>query len=162
MTYPKGATHIEILSGLPCKAGFATNIAYDGHMSRYRCVFRFEDNHWYQISIAPGRLGDGNLYRPINNMQEEECSDQAASDPVNHPDHYQSDNGIECIDAIRAALGYEGFLAYCRGNAIKYNWRGDKKHKNMQEDMKKAAWYDQRAAEEVEKHEKKNSINVTA
>ena len=31
----------------------------------------------------------------------------AEPDMVNHPPHYQSDNGIECIDAIRAALGRE-------------------------------------------------------
>ena len=61
---------------------------------------------------------------------------------VNHPPHYQSDNGIECIDAIRAALGREGFIAYCRGNAIKYLWR-DKV--NNVEDRNKATWYINRA-----------------
>lgn len=61
---------------------------------------------------------------------------------VNHPPHYQSDNGIECIDAIRAALGREGFIAYCRGNAIKYLWR-DKV--NNVEDRNKAVWYINRA-----------------
>ena len=65
-----------------------------------------------------------------------------APDMVNHPPHYQSDNGIECIDAIRAALGREGFIAYCRGNAIKYLWR-DKV--NNVEDRNKAAWYINRA-----------------
>ena len=67
---------------------------------------------------------------------------------VNHPPHYQSDNGIECIDAIRAALGKEGFIAYCRGNAMKYIWRD--KSDNV-EDWKKAAWYLNKAAEEASK-----------
>jgi len=66
----------------------------------------------------------------------------AVPDMVNHPPHYQSDNGIECIDAIRAALGREGFIAYCRGNAIKYLWR-DKV--NNVEDRNKAIWYINRA-----------------
>ena len=66
----------------------------------------------------------------------------AEPDMVNHPTHYQSDNGIECIDAIRAALGREGFVAYCRGNAIKYLWR-DKV--NNVEDRNKAIWYINRA-----------------
>ena len=66
----------------------------------------------------------------------------AEPDMVNHPPHYQSDNGIECIDAIRAALGREGFIAYCRGSAIKYLWR-DKV--NNVEDRNKAAWYINRA-----------------
>ena len=71
------------------------------------------------------------------------------TDNVNHPEHYQSDNGVECIDAIRAALGQEGFIAYCRGNAIKYNWRSGSKA-NHAEDLKKGAWYSNRAAEELE------------
>ena len=66
----------------------------------------------------------------------------AKPDMVNHPPHYQSDNGIECIDAIRAALGREGFIAYCRGNSIKYLWR-DKV--NNVEDREKAIWYINRA-----------------
>lgn len=67
-------------------------------------------------------------------------------DNVNHPPHYQSDSGIECIDAIRAALGKEGFVAYCKGNAIKYTWR-DKIDNS--EDMRKAQWYLNRADEEM-------------
>lgn len=69
---------------------------------------------------------------------------QAKPDNVNHPEHYQSDNGIECIDAIRAALGKEGFIAYCRGNVIKYEWRIKS---NPAEDQGKAAWYANKARE---------------
>jgi hypothetical protein len=72
------------------------------------------------------------------------------SDPVNHPSHYQSDNGIECIDAIRAALGLDGFVAHCRGCAIKYAWRTGKKDARAQE-LRKAAWYLTRAADEIER-----------
>lgn len=68
-------------------------------------------------------------------------------DMVNHPPHYQSDSGIECIDAIRAALGSAGFIAYCRGNAMKYAWR---EKVNAAEDLRKAAFYIDRAASELE------------
>lgn len=68
------------------------------------------------------------------------------SDAVNKPAHYQGE-GVECIDAIRAALGQEGFIAYCRGNAIKYAWRAGKKHGDVGEDMSKAAVYAGWAAE---------------
>lgn len=71
-------------------------------------------------------------------------------DMVNKPPHYQTDNGIECIDAIRAALGLDGFIAYCRGNAIKYGWRAGKKDEAAQ-DLRKAAWYLERAAQELGK-----------
>lgn len=75
----------------------------------------------------------------------------SAPDMVNHPPHYQT-GGIECIDAIRAALGLEGFVAYCRGNAIKYSWRAGKKDETAQ-DLRKAAWYLNRAASELEKQQ---------
>jgi hypothetical protein len=73
------------------------------------------------------------------------------SDPVNHPEHYQQD-GIETIDYIRAVLGSEGFVAYCVGNILKYASR-PKKGKYAQ-DLRKAAWYCNRAADELERAEK--------
>jgi len=62
-------------------------------------------------------------------------------DMVNSPPHYNQDAEIEAIDAIRAALGEEGFRAYCRGNAIKYLWRAELKHAGSPEDWQKANWY---------------------
>ena len=60
------------------------------------------------------------------------------ADNVSRPRHYTT-GGIECIDAIRSALGPEGFRAYCIGNVIKYNWRY--RHKNGAEDLRKAQVY---------------------
>lgn len=71
-------------------------------------------------------------------------------DMVNHPPHY-TQGGIECIEAIRASLGLEGFVAYCRGNIQKYLWRSEHKGRCL-EDMKKAAWYLNRAIEEMERN----------
>lgn len=71
------------------------------------------------------------------------------TDNVNHPEHYQSDSGIECIDAIRAAVGDDGFVAHCRATAIKYCWRSGKKQAHA-EDLRKAAWYLERAASVIE------------
>lgn len=59
-------------------------------------------------------------------------------DMVNSPPHYNQ-AGIECIDAIEAALGVEGFRSYCQGNVLKYVWRYQ--YKNKAEDLKKAEWY---------------------
>ena len=59
-------------------------------------------------------------------------------DAVNHPSHY-TDGGIECIEAIEAALTNEEFRGYCKGNCIKYNWR--ERHKGGTESLKKAQWY---------------------
>jgi hypothetical protein len=67
-------------------------------------------------------------------------------DNVNHPPHYNQ-GGIECIEAIKAALG-DGFVAYLRGNVIKYLWRCE--HKGGIEDLRKAAFYLDRAIKETE------------
>ena len=61
-----------------------------------------------------------------------------SKDAVN-PDHYKQGD-IECIDAIRAALTPEEFRGFCKGNALKYLWRCDKKDAPEQE-AKKAIWY---------------------
>lgn len=65
-------------------------------------------------------------------------------DMVNHPPHYaKTVNGIECIDAIQAAVtGDDGFKGMLRGNIIKYLWRvGKKDPAKTLEDAKKAQWY---------------------
>jgi hypothetical protein len=61
------------------------------------------------------------------------------ADMVNHPPHY-THGGIECIEALEAMLGADGFNAYCRGTAVKYLWRTGHKW-NAEEDIKKAIWY---------------------
>ena len=59
-------------------------------------------------------------------------------DLVHNPPHYTA-GGIECIDAIRAALTPEEFRGFCKGNAIKYVWR--ERHKGQEESVEKALWY---------------------
>lgn len=71
------------------------------------------------------------------------------TDSVNQPSHYQSEDGIECVDAIRAALGREGFIAHCRGTALKYVWRSGKKAAHA-EDLRKARIYLEWAAKAIE------------
>ena len=70
----------------------------------------------------------------------------AGVDMVNNPPHY-NEAGIECIDAIAAALG-EGFEFYLQGNIMKYLWRY--RYKNGIEDLKKASWYLDKLITEVE------------
>lgn len=75
-------------------------------------------------------------------------SSSSSNDNVNHPAHYTSGN-IECIDALEAALGTEGFKGYCRGACLKYLWRTE--HKNGLEDLKKCEWYLKKLIEITEK-----------
>lgn len=69
------------------------------------------------------------------------------TDNVNHPPHYTKTE-IECIDAIKAALGADGFHAYCKGQVIKYLWRAEHKN-NRIEDLRKAQWYMDRIVMEL-------------
>lgn len=90
---------------------------------------------------------DGGVGCLTTEMERWELSDDAKADllhdaerehdAVNHPNHYCK-GGVECLDAIKAALGdkYEGFLA---GNVLKYVYRYP--DKNGVEDCKKARFY---------------------
>ena len=60
-------------------------------------------------------------------------------DMVNSPNHYTS-GSIECIDGIEASMSAEAFKGYCKGAALKYLWRYERKDKSL-EDLKKAQWY---------------------
>jgi len=59
---------------------------------------------------------------------------------VSKPAHYNHGEGIECIDYIKQVLGKEGFVAYCRGNQMKYQHRAFYKGSPV-EDMEKAHQY---------------------
>jgi len=67
-------------------------------------------------------------------------------DMVNHPPHYQSESGIECIEAIKAQLTPDEFRGYCKGAALKYLWR--ERQKGGNESLKKAIWYLDKAVED--------------
>lgn len=71
-------------------------------------------------------------------------------DAVTHPTHYTS-GGVECIEAIKASMSREEFAGYCKGNAMKYIWRYDKK--NGAEDLRKAEVYLNWLIEAVEMHD---------
>lgn len=80
----------------------------------------------------------------MRQMAEAEESDKI--DMVNNPPHYNA-SGIECIDAISAALG-EGYEFYLQGNIMKYLWRY--RYKNGMQDLEKAHWYLDKLMTEVE------------
>lgn len=58
-------------------------------------------------------------------------------DMVNHPPHYKDASGIECIEVTK-------HMQFCGGNCFKYLYRAGKKGSTV-EDLKKAAWYAERA-----------------
>lgn len=111
-------------------------------------------NKHHPVKYYCSKCGHGHapLYRECDGLRDGwvqvpqgatcESSVQSATspvhDPVNHPPHYKA-GGIECIDAIEAALTPEEFRGYCKGNALKYVWR--ERHKGGAESLAKAQWY---------------------
>ena len=67
---------------------------------------------------------------------------------VTNPPHYNQ-GGVECLDAIEAALTPEEFKGYCKGNIIKYVWRENFKDQNIQ-DLKKSNFYLNRLIDKLE------------
>ena len=73
-------------------------------------------------------------------------------DMINHPDHYQSANGLEVIDVIEEFTSdLKGIEATDTGNILKYVCRWKKK--NGIEDLKKAKWYLEHLIDYVESTE---------
>lgn len=62
-------------------------------------------------------------------------------DVVTNPKHY-TNGDIQCIDAMESAYGIDVVMAFCQGNAFKYQWRFP--NKNGIEDLKKAQWYNKK------------------
>lgn len=58
---------------------------------------------------------------------------------VNHPSHYKR-GGVECINALQAALTGEQYEGFLHGNVFKYVFRANFKGKKR-EDLEKASWY---------------------
>ena len=74
---------------------------------------------------------------------------------VSHPNHYQSETGLEVWDVIDAfTFNLSGIEAFDTANIIKYICRWKKK--NGLEDLKKASEYLNHLIEHVEKMEKEN------
>lgn len=78
------------------------------------------------------------------------------SDNVNHPNHYQTEGGLEVIDIIKSVLG-DGFEPYCVGNVLKYISRYKKK--NGLEDLKKARVYINYVIDYLESKEIQYNVN---
>lgn len=75
---------------------------------------------------------------------------------VSHPDHYQSESGLEVIDVIEAFTSdLKGIVATDTGNIIKYGCRWHKK--NGIQDLEKILWYTQHLIDHLKKEESNKS-----
>lgn len=75
---------------------------------------------------------------------------------VSHPDHYQSETGLEVIEAIETfTFDLKGIEAVDTGNIIKYACRWKKK--NGIQDLEKIMWYTQHLIDHLKNLEKENN-----
>jgi len=110
------------------------------------CVKRYDKDLSLPYHVESECMNWDNRFRADELEPAPVVKESSITDNVNHPPHYNQ-GGIECIEAIKAATG-SGFVKYCTGNVIKYLWRYD--NKGGLEDLKKAAWYLDRAIKEME------------
>lgn len=82
---------------------------------------------------------------------EDTATPATSDDPVDHPSHY-THGSIECIDAMVETQGKDAVQHFCVCNTFKYLWRW--RGKNGMEDIKKAAWYLNKAIQLEESEEK--------
>ena len=80
---------------------------YDGQLEEYRQA------DWPRLHTILYQYDDDSEEFEIVDMKEEEKVDN-----VNHPKHYEGSCSIECIDAMRFALGDEGLAYFCAGNVF--------------------------------------------
>lgn len=75
-----------------------------------------------------------------NNMPNfENLKKLAGEEKVNHPDHYNREDAMECIDEMMLIFGKEATMHFCLLNAWKYRYRAA--GKNGEEDLRKSDWY---------------------
>ncbi len=137
---PSNSSEIPNSSSKPWtpKVGERVRLIETGHI--YEIESYSETYAQYSMQGWPGSCVNLEDIEPVNSPKILDSS----IDPIN-PSHYKQ-GGIECIEAIKAALG-EGFPDYLRGNVMKYLWRY--KEKGGADDLRKSAWYLDRLIQEV-------------
>lgn len=90
------------------------------------CKYRFDPG-------TMARLKAKDCFKP----KEEKADDEI--DMVNHPQHYNRDGAMECIDEMIAVFGKDIVACFCLCNVWKYRYRAsDKGH---EEDLSKSDYY---------------------
>lgn len=77
---------------------------------------------------------------------------------VRHPEHYQSESGLECWDAMELIYGADAVRTFCRLNVMKYLWRLGKKD-DPEKELKKIAEY-ARHEEEIRTGEDRHRSDI--
>ena len=108
-------------------------------------VFLYTCNICKHHGVPPGMepcascsvLETGEGYKPSN--WEADKKEENNMEAINHPNHYNREGAIECIDEMVMIFGRRTVMDFCMCNAWKYRYRAA--DKNGEEDLKKSDWY---------------------
>ena len=75
----------------------------------------------------------------MSDFENKEFVEPVEDEKVNHPSHYNREDGIECIEEMIIVFGKTAVMNFCLCNAWKYRYRSAEK--NGEIDLKKSDWY---------------------
>lgn len=81
-------------------------------------------------------LTEEELKKKISEMEVKPIVKEA----VDHPQHYNREGAMECIEEMRLIFGDYETAIFCKLNAYKYRYRAGSKD-NAKEDLRKSDWY---------------------
>ena len=73
---------------------------------------------------------------------------QKENNGIDHPEHYNREDAMECIDEMVLVFGKKATRKFCLLNAWKYRYRaGQKDTESAIKDLRKSDWYLRKYAE---------------
>lgn len=115
-------------------------------MSEYNCgnckhrdkTF-ISDAYYCKTCIVSYKNGIKTPTMPSNWEGIEKTMNEVKNDNVSHPQHYNREGGMECLDEMILIFGKEVVKNFCLCNAWKYRYRAA--DKNGEEDLRKSDFY---------------------
>ena len=80
-----------------------------------------------------------NILKGENMSNFENLKKLAGEEKIDHPNHYNRPDAIECIDEMILIFGKEATMHFCLLNVWKYRYRAA--DKNGEIDLEKSDWY---------------------
>ena len=95
-----------------------------------------------RLNIPPSPPEKEELTDTVVGQTSADISKTETVDMVNSPPHYKLANGMETKEILKQLLTPEEYRGWCKGNALKYQFRAGKKDPSKEsEDYCKAQWF---------------------
>lgn len=90
----------------------------------------------------------------VDDFKNSQEFDNMQMDKAVNPKHYKENIfGKELIEVMLEIFSYAECIAYCKINVFKYRMRAGKKSDSIEQDIKKALWYEDKANELKNKYD---------